>query len=148
MTRSTSDDRSGPDAPPQKPVPPPMQLVVKGGWTYRIADQIETGIAALKELAQEVRDRSWVFVQDGPRMLSPSEADERKREIVSVADEIDRLAVRVPEGRLSWPDVEQALSKLRKLGHFPDGLLVSNVARAIYNVEQTRARKEVGAEPR
>jgi hypothetical protein len=32
-----------------------MQLVIKGGWTYRVANPTETSVLALKELAEAIR---------------------------------------------------------------------------------------------
>jgi hypothetical protein len=130
-----------------------MQLVIKGGWTYRVANPTETSVLALKELAEairalarDVRDRSKFFVVDGPKMLSPLEARAREQEIVSLATEIDTLAARLPRTNVSYEDVEVILSRLRELGSFPDGLLVNNVARAVHVVEQIRAEPNRGVE--
>lgn len=146
----TKDDPS-----PKKPVPPPMQSVIKGGWTYRIENPAETAISALKDLAeairalaQEIRGHSWAFVRHGPQMLSPSETALREQQIVALAGDIDKLAERVPQSKVTYRDVEAILSRLREVGFFADSLLVSNVARAIYALEQRRTETDLGAEPR
>jgi hypothetical protein len=131
-----------------------MQSVIKGGWTYRIENPTETSISALKELAeairalaQEIRTHSWTFVQHGPQMLSPSETSAREKKIVTLAGEIDKLTESVPQGNVTYTEVEAVLSRLREAGFFPDGLLVSNVARAIYALEQKRTALDIGGEP-
>lgn len=120
----------------EKPVPPPMQSVIKGGWTYRIENPIETVVSALKELAEEIRSHSWAFGREGPRMLSPSETTVREEQIATLASEIDKLAKRVPQGKVTYRDVEGILGRLRELGFFPDQPLVRNVERAIYALGQ------------
>lgn len=155
MAQSPSNNGTKASPPPKKPVPPPMQSVIKGGWTYRIENPAETSISALKDLgeairtlAQEIRSHSWAFVRHGPRMLSPSEKAAREHEIVTLAGEIDKLAERVPQSKVAYADVEAVLSRLREAGFFPDSLLVSNVARAIYAMEQRGTSTEIDAEPR
>jgi hypothetical protein len=123
---------------PEKPIPPPMQSVIKGGWTYRIENPTETVVSALKKLAEEVKSHSWAFVRHGPQMLLPPETAAREDQIVGLADEIEKLADRVPQGNVAYPNVEAILSRLHKLGLFPDGLIVSNVARAIHALEKQR----------
>lgn len=55
----------------RSPFPPPMQSVIKGGWTYRVEDPIETSVSALKELAQQIRTASRFFAQYGRKRFSP-----------------------------------------------------------------------------
>ena len=154
MRQSPSNNGIKAALPPQKPVPPPMQSVIKGGWTYRIENPAETAISALKELAeairalaQEIRSHSWAFVRHGPRMLSPSETAHREQQIAALADEIEKLADRVPRSNVTCEDVNAILSQLREVGFFPDNLLVSNVARAIYALQQRRTETDLGARP-
>lgn len=153
MAQPPSNNGNKAALPPQKPVPPPMQSVIKGGWTYRIENPTETSISALKELAeavgaltQEIRTHSWAFVRHGPQILSPSETTAREQKIVALAGEIDKLAENVPHGNVTYADVEAVLSRLREGGFSPDSLLVSNVARAIYALEQRRTAPEISAE--
>ncbi len=155
MAQSLSNNGTKDDPSPEKPVPPPMQSVIKGGWTYRIENPAETAISALKELAeairalaQEIRSHAWAFVRHGPQMLSSSETALREQQIVALAGDIDKLAERVPQSRVTYGDVEAILSRLRGAGFFADSLLVSNVARAIYALEQRRTEPDLGAEPR
>lgn len=122
----------------EKPVPPPMQSVIKGGWTYRIEDPIETSVSALKELAQKIRADSWAFVRNGPEMLSPSEINSRRKEIEALAGEIEHLAAEIPRRNVPFPRVTKIISKLHSLGFFPNGLLVENVTRAFVSAEKFR----------
>jgi len=147
MVQSPSSNGTKDDPSPKKPVPPPMQSVIKGGWTYRIENPAETAISALKELAQEIRRHSWAFVRHGPRMLSPSETALREQQIVVLAGEIDKLAEGVPQSKVTYRDVEAILSRLREVGLFADSLLVSNVARAIYALQERRTETDLGAQP-
>lgn len=147
MAQSPSSNGTKDDASPVKPVPPPMQSVIKGGWTYRIENPTETSVSALRELAQEIKGHSWSFVRDGPRMLSPSETAAREQQIVALARKLDELADKVPQIRVAYADVEAVLSQLREVGFFPDNLLVSNVARALHALNQRRAGGDIGAEP-
>jgi len=149
----SSKDGTTPKVVPGKPVPPPMQSVRKGGWTYRIENPTETSVSALKELADAiralargVRERSKFFVVDGPKMLPPTEARAREQEIISLAREIDTLSARLPNTNVTYKDVEEILSRLKKIGSFPDWLLVSNVARAISALQRTRTESEISAE--
>ena len=148
MAQSPSNNGAEDNASLEKPVPPPMQSVIKGGWTYRVENPTETVVSALRELAEEIRSHSWAFVRDGPRMLSPLETTDREQRIVALAGEIDKLAKSVPQSRVTYADIEAVLSRLREVGFFPDNLLVGNVARAIHALEQRRAATDIGAEPR
>jgi len=120
-------DGTDPPAPIEKPLGPPMQSVIKGGWTYRVENPIETSVSALKELAQEiratlkelaqeVRAHSWAFVRNGPKMFSPSETNARRKEIEALAIEIEQLAAEIPQRNVPFPRVTQILSKLHSLG--------------------------------
>jgi hypothetical protein len=115
-----------------------MQSVIKGGWTYRVEDPIETCVSALKELAQEIRAHSWAFVRYGPKMFSPAETNARKKEIEALAVAIEQLAAEIPQRDVPFPRVTQILSKLHGLGFLPNGLLVENVARAFVSAEKFR----------
>lgn len=81
-------------------------------------------------------------------MLSPSETALRKQQIEDLAKEIDGLADKVPHSKVTYGDVEGVLERLREAGFFGDSLLVSNVARAIYALEQRRNETDRGTEPR
>jgi hypothetical protein len=123
-----------------------MQSVIKGGWTYRVENPVERTVSALKELAQQIRTDSWAFVREGPKMLHPSEANARQQGIIMLAGEIDKLAVQLLEGKISYSEVDAILLRLRDLGFFPDGLLVSNVARSIHALEQRRPETDAATE--
>lgn len=142
MAQSPVNNREKVNLVPEKPVPPPMESVIKGGWTYRVENPIERYASALNELAEEIKAHSWAFVRHGPQALSSAETHSRQQQILAVASEIEKLAAAVPKSTTSIPRVTKLLSRLRQLGSFPDGLLVENVARAFVSAEKFR-----GSEP-
>jgi len=150
MAQSPSNNRTKGNSPPRKPIPPPMQSVIKGAWTYRVENPIETYVSALKELAEQIRTDSWAFVRYGPRMLSPFETHARQHEILALAAAVERLASEVkkrdaeaPQRVLPFPRVTEILKKLHTLGFFPNELLVANVARAAVSAEKFRGSDSI-----
>jgi translation initiation factor 2B subunit (eIF-2B alpha/beta/delta family) len=117
---------------PEKPTPPPMQSVIKGGWTYRVESPREQCVSALRELAEHIRTNSAFFVQNGPKILTPSETATQQQRIEALAEELDKLAVTVPQRSpsVTYQQLDEILRKLRDLGFYPNDLLVSNLARA------------------
>ena len=107
-----------------------MQTIVKGGWTYRVGSRNEQRVSALKDLAQYIRNNATFFVRSGPKMLTPSESHTRQQRINELAVEIDKLASTVPQGTVTYNDLEKILLQLQELGLYPDNALVSNAARA------------------
>jgi hypothetical protein len=87
-------------------------------------------VAALRELSDYVRRHSSLFVQDGPRSMTPEEVAEHKLRIDDVAIRIDALAERVKEG-VSFRDFESLLDELHHYGFYPENELVSAVALAL-----------------
>ena len=142
MAQSPVNNRDKANLLPEKPVPPPMESVIKGGWTYRVENPIERYASALKELAEEIKAHSSAFVRHGPQVLSSAETHSRQEQILAVASEIEKLATGVPKCTTSLPRVTTLLPRLHRLGFFPDGLLVENVARAFVSAEKFR-----GSEP-
>lgn len=112
-----------------KPVPPPTQAIIKGLWTYRVERPMEQCVSALNELAQYVRRNAGIFVTSGPKMLTPQETNARRQKIEELANQITKLAIKVPDGTVKYEAIETILKKLRELGFFPDDLLVFNLAR-------------------
>jgi hypothetical protein len=148
VAQSSTKGGNDADGLPQKPVPPAMQSVIKGGWTYRVENPTETSVSALKELAQEIKNHSWAFVRSGQRMLSPPETAAREQRIVALAGKMEELAEKVPQNTVTYVDVDAVLSQLREVGFFPDNLLVNNVARAIHALAQKRGETDIGTEQR
>jgi hypothetical protein len=131
VTQSSSKEGTNP-ASARKPVGPPMQTIIKGGWTYRVETDIERSASALRDLAQYVKNTSAISasVANGPKLRDPEDKAYRKNQIESLATELEKLADAVPLGSVTYNDVEAVLSKLQKFDAQPDNLLVSNVARA------------------
>ena len=96
---------------------------------------------ALKAVAEDVRSKSHVFGQRGPRLLDPAERAERQRAIEAQADEIDSLAKRAAQGQsTTYRQFDIILSELSGLGYAsPPPSLISAVARS-YVERQARVR--------
>lgn len=86
---------------------------------------------ALAALAEYVRTNSALFVRISAQMLAPTEATQRRQRIKALADELDGLADQARDGLIQYPEFESVLAALHAAGFFPDGELVSGVARAL-----------------
>jgi transcriptional regulator with XRE-family HTH domain len=97
---------------------------------------------ALKALAAEIRSKSNIFGQRGPRLLDSEERADRQKAIEAEADQIDALAARAAEGQpTTYRDFNAILSELSNLGYSPPPpSLVSAVAR---NYVERRARVRI-----
>jgi hypothetical protein len=84
---------------------------------------------ALGAAAEYTRRSAKFFVRNGPSLLSADQNEQRQREILRLADEIDRLDLD-QVGETVWSNFEDVTTRLRGLGFFIDGALVSDVARA------------------
>jgi transcriptional regulator with XRE-family HTH domain len=87
--------------------------------------------AALNAVAVDVRSKSNIFGQRGPRLLNQGERAERQQAIEAQADRIDALAERAAEGQpTSYREFNAILSELSGLGYSPPpSSLISAVAR-------------------
>jgi transcriptional regulator with XRE-family HTH domain len=97
---------------------------------------------ALKAVAAEIRSKSNIFGQRGPRLLDSEERADRQKAIEAEADQIDALAARAAEGQpTTYRDFNAILSELSNLGYSPPPpSLVSAVAR---NYVERRARVRI-----
>jgi hypothetical protein len=97
---------------------------------------------ALKAVAKDIRSKSHVFGQRGPRLLDSGERAERQQAIEAQADRIDAMAERAGGGQpTSYREFNAILSELTNLGYSPPPpSLVSAVART--HVER-RARVRI-----
>ena len=97
---------------------------------------------ALKAVAAEIRSKSNIFGQRGPRLLDPGERADRQKAIEARADQIDALAERAAEGHpTTYRDFNAILSELSNLGYSPPPpSLASAVAR---NYAERRARVRI-----
>jgi hypothetical protein len=96
----------------------------------------------LKAVAAEIRSKSSVFGQRGPRLREPGERSDRQKTIEAKADQIDALAERVVEGQpTTYREFNAILSELSNLGYSPPPpSLISAVAR---NYVEHRARVRI-----
>ncbi len=96
---------------------------------------------ALKAVAAEIRSKSNIFGQRGPRLLDPGERADRQKAIEAQADQIDALAERAAEGQpTTYRDFNAILSELSNLGYSPpQPSLISAVART-YVERRVRVR--------
>lgn len=86
---------------------------------------------ALSDLAAYVHKHAGIFVQDGPKMLSPAEFSRREESIRALATEIDALATKAGVQSVHYPEFDRLLGQLHALGFFPPMQKLSDVARAL-----------------
>lgn len=72
-------------------------------------------------------------------MATAKEMQKTKAMIEAVADEMDALAVRIPEGGVGYPDFDALLSRLHNFGFYPTNKLVGDVAHAAHGIELAAA---------
>jgi hypothetical protein len=96
-----------------------------------ICERCSTVPPALKAVAAYTRQHSAFFARTGPAMLSPTETAQHQQYIEGIADEIDQLAEKARQGLVSYREFDIFLGALHAAGFFPQGELVSNVARAL-----------------
>lgn len=96
---------------------------------------------ALKAVAAEIRSKSNIFGQRGPRLLNPGERADRQKAIEAQADQIDALAERAAGGQpTTYRDFNAILSALSNLGYSPpQPSLISAVVRT-YVEHRVRVR--------
>jgi len=64
-------------------------------------------------------------------MLSPADTTKRQQQIETLADKLLELAANARDGVVEYGQFDAILSALHNAGFFPDGELVSAVARAL-----------------
>jgi transcriptional regulator with XRE-family HTH domain len=105
----------------------------------RVVDGSDKGAPTLantiRRVSEYVRTNSHLHVRDGARMASDKERQETKRLIDTVADELDALVKKMPEGVVRYSDFEILLSRLHALGFYPTNKLVGDVAHAAHGNE-------------
>jgi hypothetical protein len=104
---------------------------------YCIAEafaRVAVAADALRAIAGYTRDKAQFFVVNGPDMLTPAAAAQRREAIVQRADQLDALAEDAPAGQLSYARFEDILRELHRLGFFPGTSLVSAVAHSMLTV--------------
>lgn len=84
---------------------------------------------ALRAVANYTRANAGFRVVNGKKMPDEQEKAQSRQSIENVAGQIDALAHESLRRELSYPDFEPFLRQLHQLGFFPDGQLVSTVAR-------------------
>lgn len=104
-------------------------------------ERLRSRAAALNAIAADIRSKSHIFGQHGPRLLDQEERAERKQAIEARADRISVLAERAAEGvPTSYREFNAILSELTGLGYSPpERSLISTVARS-YVERQARVR--------
>jgi hypothetical protein len=90
----------------------------------------EQQVSALKTLEYCVRAYSPWFATFERAGLDPSEVDRRRLYIDSLAEKLERLADLVPEGTVSYSQVEAVIAELHDAGFYPDKLAIKTVANA------------------
>jgi hypothetical protein len=90
----------------------------------------EEQVSALKTLEYCVRAYSPWFAAFERNGLDPSEVERRRLYIDSLAAKLERLADHVPEGTVSYSEVEAVITELYDAGFYPDKLAINAVAHA------------------
>jgi hypothetical protein len=93
--------------------------------------KVKATVPALRKVAEYTRTNSRAFVVDGPKPLTASQRAKRQQEIESLADKIDQLTDEVADGRGSYAQLEDILTKLHAQGFFPQMSMISAVAKAM-----------------
>lgn len=89
----------------------------------------------IRKVSEYVRANSHIHVREGARMSSDKERQDAKKGMEAIADELDVMVKRVPQGAVRYSDFEALLSRLHALGFFPPNKLVSDVAHAAHGNE-------------
>jgi uncharacterized protein (DUF2267 family) len=97
----------------------------------RECERRKTAPTALADVANYARRNSELFVRNGPRLLTPTETAKRRQRIEALADQIDALAEGARDGLVEYRQFEIILGRLHAEGFFPDGGLVSAVAKSL-----------------
>jgi transcriptional regulator with XRE-family HTH domain len=109
----------------------------------RVVDGSDKGAPTLantiRKVAEYTRTNSRFHVRSGPKMASAKEMEQTKAMIEAVADEMDALVARVPDGGVGYFDFEPLLSRLHDLGFYPTNKLVGDVAHAARGIELAAA---------
>jgi hypothetical protein len=87
-------------------------------------------VIALRTLACAIRSYSPWFATFERGRLDPSEVDRRRLYIDGLAANLDRLAELVPDGGVSYAQVDAIMTELHNAGFYPDKLAVDAVAQA------------------
>jgi transcriptional regulator with XRE-family HTH domain len=99
-------------------------------------------VEALKVVAAEIRSKSNIFGQRGPRMLNPAERADRQKAIEARADQIDALAERAAEGQpTTYREFNAILLELSSLGYSPP--VLSRVSAVARKYVEPRARVRI-----
>lgn len=89
----------------------------------------------ITKVAEYARAYSQIHARDGARMATAEEQKSARAQTKQIADELDALAARTPEGGVGYCDFEVLLSRLHSLGFFPPNKLISDVACAAHGNE-------------
>lgn len=116
----------------------PSELLYPPDELRLLCDRSTAAPPALRAVATYTRTNSSFFVRNGPALLGPSETAQRRQQIESIADKIDQLARKAMGGLVSYREFDILLGALHAAGFFPQGELVSNVARALVGKRQTK----------
>lgn len=109
----------------------PMELLYDHHELQRICQRRIEAPPALEAVAAYARQNSNVFVRTGPAMLGRAETMRRQQHIEELAQKISNLADKARHGLVSYLEFDTLLGALHAAGFYPEGELVSAVARAL-----------------
>lgn len=109
----------------------PMELLFDHHELRRICQRRIEAPPALEAVAAYARQHSNLFVRNGPAMLGQAETTRRQKDIEKLAEKISSLAEKARDGLVSYLEFDTLLGALHAAGFYPEGKLVSAVARAL-----------------
>jgi len=109
----------------------PMEQLYDYHELRRICQRRVEAPPALEAVAAYARQHSDMFVRTGPAMLGQAETMRRQQHIEELAQKISDLADKARDGLVSYLEFDTLLGALHAAGFYPEGELVSAVARTL-----------------
>jgi hypothetical protein len=102
-----------------------------------LAMKINSRVAALRAVAEQVRRNADFFVTQGGRILDSASRARHVQYIRALANELDTLADDPPDGLSGYRQFEEILDELYHAGFCPQSSLISEVGRAFAAHKET-----------
>src|SRR5262245_27392186 len=93
-------------------------------------------VSALRSLGY-VRAYSPTFVAIECNRLNPLDTNRLRLYLAAMAEKVERLAEVVPEGTVTYSQIEAVLKELYGIGFYPPRLAITTVLHAFVNEETT-----------
>jgi transcriptional regulator with XRE-family HTH domain len=89
----------------------------------------------ITRFAEYVRENSHLHARDGARTWTGAEREKAKVLTEQIADELDLLASKAPDGTVRYEDVEALVLRLRAIGFYPTNRIIGDIAHAVQGNE-------------